>query len=102
MVEKLMLYTNYPQTCLNRYNMTDRQFDKLYKHMTERFDSLHGEVGDVKREVKGIYNHLDKIRELLDTDEIERGAQSMQLFRHEKAISNHDKKLSILLKKRNA
>ena len=82
--------------------MTDSQFDKLYKHMTERFDSLHDEVGDVKREVKGIYSHLDEIRELLDTDELERGAQSMQLDRHEKAITDHDKKLTILLKKRTA
>lgn len=40
--------------------MTDSQFDKLYNHMTKRFDSLHDEVGDVKREVRGIYSHLDK------------------------------------------
>jgi hypothetical protein len=70
--------------------------------MNERFDSLHGEVGEVKLEFRGIYNHLDKIRGLLDADELERGAQSMQLDRHEKAIANHDKKLSILLKKRTA
>ena len=70
--------------------------------MNERFDSLHDEVGEVKQEVKGIYNHLDEIRVLLDTDEIERGAQSMQLDRHEEAIANHDKKLSVLLKKRTA
>ena len=82
--------------------MTDSQFDKLYNHMTERFDSLHDEVGDVKSEVQGIYSHLDEIRELLDSDELERGAQSIQLARHEKAISNHDKKLTVLLKKRTA
>jgi hypothetical protein len=70
--------------------------------MTERFDSLHDEVGDVKSEVQGIYSHLDEIRELLDSDELERGAQSIQLARHEKAISNHDKKLTVLLKKRTA
>ena len=82
--------------------MTDSKFDKLYNHMTERFDSLHDEVGDVKREVRGIYSHLDEIRELLDSDELERGAQSVQLSRHEKAIAGHDKKLTILLKKRTA
>jgi archaellum component FlaC len=59
--------------------MTNSQFDKLYNHMTERFDSLHDEVGDVKKEVRGIYSHLDEIRELLDSDELERGAQSMGL-----------------------
>jgi hypothetical protein len=82
--------------------MTDSQFDKLYKHMTERFDSLHDEVGEVKREVKGIYSHLDQIRALLDTDELERGAQSAQLARHETAIAQHDQKLSGLLHKRTA
>ena len=82
--------------------MTDNQFDKLYKHMTKRFDSLHNEIVDVKSEVRGIYNHLDEISELLDTDEIERGAQSIQLARHKKAISDHDKKLTILLKNRTA
>jgi hypothetical protein len=80
--------------------MTSDQFDKLYKHMTERFDSLHDEVGDVKNEVRGIYSHLDEIRGLLDTDELERSAQSVQLDRHESAIAEHDKALTGLLRKR--
>lgn len=82
--------------------MTDSQFDKLYNHMNERFDSLHDEVGEIKLEVQGIYNHLDEIRGLLDTDELERGAQSMQIDRHKEAIADHDKKLSVLLEKRTA
>jgi len=57
--------------------MTNDQFGKLYKHMTERFDLLHEEVGEVRQEVQGIYSHLDDIRGLLDTDELERGAQSV-------------------------
>jgi len=80
--------------------MTNDQFDKLYKHMTERFDLLHEEVGEVKQEVQGIYSHLDDIRGLFDTDELEPRCASVQLNRHEKAITEHDKKLTALLRRR--
>lgn len=70
--------------------MTDDQVNKLWNHIDERFYELRDEVGQTRERVDGIYNHLDDIRGLLDTDELERGAQSVQLDRCEDALTSLD------------
>lgn len=76
--------------------MTDDQFNKLWNHIDERFHELRDEVSQTRERVDGIYNHLDDIRGLLDTDELERGAQSVQLDRHEDALTRLDLRVGTL------
>lgn len=76
--------------------MTDEQFNKLWNHIDECFHELRDEVGHTRERVDGIYNHLDDIRGLLDTDELERGAQSVQLDRHEDAPMGLDLRVGTL------
>ena len=68
--------------------MSEDQFTKLFKYMTERFDELETKV-DTKADgsqVEHLQSTLDGVAHRLDIDDTERLAMSNRLERHERWI----------------
>ncbi len=79
--------------------MSDDQFTKLFKYMTERFDAIDERLDDTatKKQVDRFMNTVDGIVGRLDTDETERAALGNQVDRHEGWIRQIAKKTDVKL-----
>jgi hypothetical protein len=62
--------------------MSNDEFTKLYKYMTERFDKIDATL-EKKADADEVYHRLDDIAARLDDDGTERAALSVQVDRHE-------------------
>lgn len=72
---------NFTQLSKQISDLNDH-FLKLYQHMEERFDAMHGEIQEVKADVRGVYDAVDAVAKRLETDEQERLFMGNQLDRH--------------------
>lgn len=63
--------------------MTQDEFSKLFRYMTERFDKLDAELAK-KADADEMYRQFDDVIAQLDDIKIEQGAQRIQLDRHER------------------
>ncbi len=68
--------------------MSDDQYIKMFRYMTERFDALERRMDEKadKADMNRILNSIDGIIARMDTDEKERSAILHQLGRHERWI----------------
>lgn len=66
--------------------MTQDEFSKLFRYMTERFDSIDAalELKADKAGVDGLYNRFDGVMAQLDDIKIGQAAHRVQLDRHER------------------
>lgn len=60
---------------------------------------LLAETSASKSDIDHIVGVLDRMRALLDTDEVERGAQNVQLDQHEQTLTEHETQLNRLEKR---
>ena len=80
--------------------MSDDQFTRLFRYMTERFDKIERELAkkaDAEK-LERVLTTLDGIIARLDTDEAERAALTHQVNRHEARIEQLAKKSDLALK----
>ena len=68
--------------------MTDDQFTRLFKHMTDGFAAIDQRFDAVDKRISGIYDLLDKNIAEHQKQEEERAAMNRQLDRHDKWL--HD------------
>ncbi len=68
--------------------MTDDQFTRLFKHMTERFDTLEAklETKAAKTDVDRLYSLVDSRLKTSDDEVAEHAALVHQVDRHERQI----------------
>jgi hypothetical protein len=66
--------------------MSNDEFTKLFKHMTERFDKIDAalEKKSDKADVDGMNTRFDDVMAELDDIKTEQAAQHVQLDRHER------------------
>lgn len=64
-------------------DMTQDEFSKLFRYMTERFDKLDAELAK-KADADEMYRRFDAVIAQLDDIKIEQAAQRVQLDRHER------------------
>ena len=83
-----------------RLTQQDSMIERLYVFMVGEFARYDKRLIAIDNRFDGIYVQLDTIRGLLDTDELERGAQSMQIDRHETQLQTHNAWLERLQKRR--
>ncbi len=87
-----------------RLTQQDALIERLYVHMTREFERVEARFEMIGATVSEGFNsaniRFDEIRGILDTDELERGAQSMQLDRHESSLQKHESWIKELQKQR--
>lgn len=87
-----------------RLTQQDALIERLYVHMTREFERVDARFEMIETTVSEGFNtanrRFDEIRSILDTDELERGAQSMQLDRHESSLQMHESWMKELQKHR--
>lgn len=81
--------------------MQDDQFTKLFKYMEKRFDNIDSQL-KLKADNSAtdqILNHLDAVREALDSGELEQAAQTAQLDQHQASLDDHENRIARLERK---
>lgn len=78
--------------------MQDDQFTRLFKYMEKRFDDIDNqlELTAEKLATDKILNHLDAVRETLDSDELEPALQTAQLNQRQASLDDHEKRIARL------
>ena len=87
-----------------RLTQQDALIERLYVHMTREFERVDARFEMIEATMsegfKTANSRFDEIRCILDTDELECGAQSMQLDRHESSLQKHESWIKELQKHR--
>jgi len=77
-----------------RLTKQDALIERLYVYVTREFERVDARFESLEQRIRfqfdGFNTRFDEVRGIVDTDEIERAAQSVQLDRHETALKNHE------------
>lgn len=78
--------------------MSQEEFTKLFKYMTERFDEPAADRDAIRKDIDGVRNILDDFLGKVDTDDQERLIISHQVSLHQEWIEKAGEKIGLTYK----
>ncbi|MGY0386406.1 hypothetical protein ACWZJV_05485 [Nocardioides sp. WG-D5] len=76
--------------------MTNDEFDRLFKDMSDRFDKIEGRLDGMatKGDLDGLRIQLDGLLDRMDTDSTERAAMVHQQDRQQGKLDDHEDRIA--------